>query len=86
MRHYSFTLQSHASATTRYCGFQRAIAASQYISVSRFSAQPTIFNRRTKIIQRDRSLLNIDASRKSDYLKDEVAERVVDRILVKYSK
>jgi hypothetical protein len=42
----------------------------------------TVFNRETKRIQRDRSSINIEESRKVDYLKDEIAYRMVDRLLV----
>ncbi|GES85982.1 S-adenosyl-L-methionine-dependent methyltransferase [Rhizophagus clarus] len=41
----------------------------------------TVFNRETKRMQRDRSSINIEESRKVDYLKDEIAYRMVDRLL-----
>ncbi|RIA99188.1 S-adenosyl-L-methionine-dependent methyltransferase [Glomus cerebriforme] len=41
----------------------------------------TVFNRETKRKQRDRSSINIEESRKVDYLKDEIAYRIVDRLL-----
>jgi tRNA A37 threonylcarbamoyladenosine dehydratase len=40
-----------------------------------------VFDRHVKRLQRNRSILN-PQSRLTDYLKDEVAQRVVDRILV----
>ncbi|CAB5216564.1 uncharacterized protein OCT59_016503 [Rhizophagus irregularis] len=40
-----------------------------------------VFNRETKRIQRDRSSIDIEESRKVDYLKDEIAYRMVDRLL-----
>ncbi|KAJ3087729.1 hypothetical protein HK102_010429 [Quaeritorhiza haematococci] len=40
-----------------------------------------IFNRTVKRIQRDRAALNVERSRTADYLKDEVADRMVDRLL-----
>lgn len=41
-----------------------------------------VFNRETKRIQRDRSSIDTEESRKVDYLKDEIAYRMVDRLLV----
>ncbi|KAI9096644.1 S-adenosyl-L-methionine-dependent methyltransferase [Phlyctochytrium arcticum] len=47
------------------------------------SLPPTqyIFNRNAKRRQRDRSAVDVAASRDVDYLKDEVADRLVDRLL-----
>ncbi|KAI8799558.1 S-adenosyl-L-methionine-dependent methyltransferase [Cladochytrium replicatum] len=45
---------------------------------------PVVFNRYVKKLQRDRASgvdSNVEKSRQADYLKDEVAERVVDRLL-----
>lgn len=41
-----------------------------------------VFNRRTKWLQRERSALFPDESRQTDYLKDEVAMRLSERLLV----
>jgi NADH dehydrogenase [ubiquinone] 1 alpha subcomplex assembly factor 5 len=48
------------------------------------SGNPTlqIFNRRTKYLQRERAASNIERSRQVDYLKDEVAMRLSERLLV----
>lgn len=40
-----------------------------------------VFNRHTKWLQRERAASNIDASRKVDYLRDEVASRLCERLL-----
>lgn len=41
-----------------------------------------VFNRRTKLLQKDRAAKNVNTSRQVDYLKDEVAMRLSDRLLV----
>ncbi|KAF1985190.1 S-adenosyl-L-methionine-dependent methyltransferase [Aulographum hederae CBS 113979] len=40
-----------------------------------------IFNRRTKWLQRERAAANVEASRRVDYLRDEVAFRLSERLL-----
>ena len=45
-------------------------------------AEFRIFDRAAKQRQRDRAAADEENSRVADYLKDEVAERVVDRLLV----
>ncbi|EFQ97972.1 hypothetical protein MGYG_01008 [Nannizzia gypsea CBS 118893] len=40
-----------------------------------------VFNRRTKLLQKDRAARNVETSRQVDYLKDEVAMRLSDRLL-----
>ncbi|VBB83629.1 Putative Methyltransferase [Podospora comata] len=40
-----------------------------------------VFNNRTKWLQRERAASNAEASRQADYLKDEVAMRVAERLL-----
>lgn len=42
-----------------------------------------VFNRTAKRIQKDRAGRNVEQSRKVDYLKDEVALRLCDRLLVR---
>ncbi|KAJ5582387.1 hypothetical protein N7535_001007 [Penicillium sp. DV-2018c] len=44
-----------------------------------------VFNRRVKHLQKDRAGRNVDLSRKTDYLKDEVAMRLSERLLVSQS-
>lgn len=41
-----------------------------------------VFNHETKYLQKDRAARNVELSRKVDYLKDEVAHRLTDRLLV----
>ncbi|KUI67049.1 NADH dehydrogenase [ubiquinone] 1 alpha subcomplex assembly factor 5 [Cytospora mali] len=40
-----------------------------------------VFNRRTKWMQRERAAANVEGSRQTDYLKDEVAIRLCERLL-----
>lgn len=42
-----------------------------------------VFNRRTKWLQKERAASNPEASRVADYLKDEVAIRLCERLLVR---
>lgn len=42
-----------------------------------------VFNRAAKRIQKERAGSNVEQSRKVDYLKDEVAMRLCDRLLVR---
>jgi NADH dehydrogenase [ubiquinone] 1 alpha subcomplex assembly factor 5 len=41
-----------------------------------------LFNRRAKLQQQNRAALDRETSRTVDYLRDEVAQRVCDRLLV----
>lgn len=41
-----------------------------------------VFNRNTKYLQRERAANNVERSRQVDYLKDEVAMRLTERLLV----
>ena len=41
-----------------------------------------VFNRRTKWLQKERAAADVESSRQSDYLKDEVAIRLCERLLV----
>lgn len=42
-----------------------------------------VFNRHTKWLQKERAAANTETSRRVDYLRDEVANRLVDRLLVR---
>lgn len=42
-----------------------------------------VFDRKVKCLQKDRAASNVEESRTVDYLKDEIAARVADRLLVK---
>lgn len=41
-----------------------------------------VFDRKAKLLQKDRAASNVEESRTVDYLKDEIAARVADRLLV----
>lgn len=41
-----------------------------------------VFDRHAKRLQKDRAAYNVEESRTVDYLKDEIAARVADRLLV----
>lgn len=41
-----------------------------------------VFNRRTKWLQKERAASDVEESRQTDYLKDEVANRLSERLLV----
>lgn len=45
-----------------------------------------VFNRRTKWLQKERAAADVEASRQADYLKDEVAIRLCERLLVRTDK
>src|SRR5438876_758191 len=40
-----------------------------------------VFNQKVKLLQKERAASNVDESRKVDYLRDEVAQRLTDRLL-----
>ena len=44
-----------------------------------------VFNDHTKQLQRERAAADVEASRKVDYLRDEVASRLCERLLVRSS-
>lgn len=68
---------------------RRCIAATSGVRTyaSQTPGNPTleIFNRKTKHLQKDRAARNVEESRKTDYLKDEVALRLCERLLVRDS-
>jgi len=45
-----------------------------------------VFNRKAKTMQKDRAALNVEEGRKVDYIKDEVAMRLCERLLVLLSQ
>jgi hypothetical protein len=45
-----------------------------------------VFNNRTKWLQKERAAADVEGSRKVDYLRDEVASRLSERLLVKILK
>lgn len=42
-----------------------------------------VFNRRAKWLQKERASADVESSRQADYLKDEVAIRLCERLLVR---
>lgn len=44
-----------------------------------------VFNRTVKHMQKDRAARNVEQSRQVDYIKDEVAKRLCERLLVRLS-
>jgi len=44
-----------------------------------------IFNRHTKYLQKERAARDVEKSRQTDYLKDEVAIRLSERLLVSFN-
>lgn len=45
-----------------------------------------VFNRRTKFLQKERAASDVERSRQVDYLKDEVAIRLSERLLVSFAR
>jgi NADH dehydrogenase [ubiquinone] 1 alpha subcomplex assembly factor 5 len=43
-----------------------------------------VFNRHAKYLQRERAAAQVERSRQADYLKDEVAMRLAERLLVSF--
>ncbi|OGM42298.1 hypothetical protein ABOM_009091 [Aspergillus bombycis] len=56
-------------------------AARTYASQTPGNPVLEIFNRKVKHIQKDRAAQNVEESRKTDYIKDEVAMRLCERLL-----
>lgn len=69
---------------------RRCVAATSSVRAyaSQTPGNPTleIFNRQAKHLQKDRAARNVEESRKVDYLKDEVAMRLCERLLVRDSE
>lgn len=64
----------------------RAVAAAATRRTYAFQASGApvfeVFNRRIKWLQKERAASNVEGSRQADYLKDEVAIRLCERLLV----
>ena len=62
---------------------QRVHASATRAYATQPSGNPTleVFNKRAKHLQKDRAGLDVEESRKVDYLKDEVAMRLCERLL-----
>jgi hypothetical protein len=44
-----------------------------------------VFNRRSKWLQKEKAAADVEGSRQADYLKDEVASRLCERLLVGFT-
>ncbi|KAJ5793028.1 Arginine-hydroxylase [Penicillium pulvis] len=73
-----FSLHTIRSGLPRRC-----LAANVRMYASQTPGNPMmeVFNRKTKHLQKDRAARNVEESRKVDYLKDEVARRLCERLL-----
>ncbi len=60
----------------------RVLTCRTYASQAPGAPSLQVFNRRTKYLQRERAADVIETSRKVDYLKDEIARRLCERLLV----
>ncbi|KAL7271970.1 hypothetical protein RUND412_005246 [Rhizina undulata] len=65
----------------RLTPLHRSLATASTTSVPPPNPEYQVFNRTTKRLQRDRAGTNPEASRAVDYLKEEVAERLAERLL-----
>ena len=74
--------QTFRATLTRRC-FAATSGVRSYASQTPGNPMLEIFNRRTKHQQKDRAARNVEESRKTDYLKDEVARRLCERLLVR---
>ena len=75
-----FSLHTIRSGLPRRC---LAANVRTYASQTPGNPMMEVFNRKTKHLQKDRAARNVEESRKVDYLKDEVARRLCERLLVR---
>jgi hypothetical protein len=77
----SFSCFTSRTVTT---GRRACVAALRrdYAAHSPGKPSPEVFNQRIKHLQKDRAAGNVEQSRQVDYLKDEVAGRLCERLLV----
>jgi NADH dehydrogenase [ubiquinone] 1 alpha subcomplex assembly factor 5 len=59
-----------------------AAAPRRFYAVASGAPRFQVFNRRAKWLQKERAASNSEESRQADYLKDEVAIRLTERLLV----
>jgi NADH dehydrogenase [ubiquinone] 1 alpha subcomplex assembly factor 5 len=74
-------LRTFRTGLSRRCVTQ-AMNTRAYASQTPGNPMLEVFNRKTKHLQKDRAARNVEESRKVDYLKDEVARRLCERLLV----
>lgn len=70
-------------ACARATAWSRAAASRSYAFQASGSPVFEVFNRRTKWLQKERAASDVEASRQADYLKDEIASRLCERLLVR---
>lgn len=75
------TLRTFRATVPRRC-VAAASGVRSYASQTPGNPMIEIFNRKAKNLQKDRAARNVEESRKTDYLKDEVALRLCERLLV----
>lgn len=83
--HVNLYMMNTALRRVRITPFARAVApwtCRTYASQSSRAPIFEVFNRRTKWMQKERAATNVEGSRQADYLKDEVAIRLCERLLV----
>ena len=62
--------------------FRRLPSCHRHASSTSAAPSLEVFNNRVKQLQRERSVIEVEASRKVEYLRDEVAARLCERLLV----
>lgn len=80
------TLNAYTSYTIMLSNTFRQVVKQSSIARRHYSTAPQafqVFDRKVKCMQKDRAASNVEESRTVDYLKDEIAARVADRLLVK---
>ena len=75
--------RAHASPFPRAPRWSRRSFASHAAGAA---AVFDVFNRRSKWLQKERAAAHVEASRQADYLKDEVAARLCERLLVRTTR
>ena len=60
----------------------RSISKRNYAIAAPGAPRLQVFNRKTKWLQRERAAQDVEASRRVDYLRDEVASRLCERLMV----
>ncbi|KAJ5978814.1 hypothetical protein N7501_002156 [Penicillium viridicatum] len=73
-------LQTFRASLSRRC-FTQTTTIRKYASQTPGNPMLEVFNRKVKHLQKDRAGRNVEESRKVDYLKDEVAMRLCERLL-----
>lgn len=75
-------LRSSSTSSTSSHSLSHPSPHRTYASQAPGGTSFNVFNTHTKWLQKERAASNADLSRQADYLKDEVAMRVCERLLV----